>query len=57
MPDYTSDQVMVQVVTANLEGKAAEWVTQLYDKGMPKLGNIDTFLQELRMAPRPCRPK
>lgn len=47
-PDYTSNQAMVRMVTANLEGEAAEWVTQLYDEGAPELGNINTFLQELR---------
>ncbi|ETE72977.1 hypothetical protein L345_01188, partial [Ophiophagus hannah] len=32
----------------NLEGEAAEWLTQLHDEDTPELGNINTFLQELR---------
>lgn len=35
-------------MTVNLEGEAAEWVEQLHNKDVPELGNIDTFLQELR---------
>lgn len=48
MVDYPSDRVMVRAVTVNLEGQAAEWVTQLHDKDAPELGNINTFLQELK---------
>lgn len=47
--NYPSDQAMVRAVTVNLEGEAAEWVTQLHDEDAPELGNIDTFLQELRV--------
>lgn len=39
---------MVCTLTVNLEREAAEWVTKLYDKDTPELGNIDTFFQELR---------
>lgn len=35
MADYSSDRAMVLTVTANLEGEAAEWVTQL----QPELQN------------------
>lgn len=48
MADYLSDWVMVCALTENLEREAAEWVTKLYDKDASELGNIDTFLQELR---------
>lgn len=48
MVDYPSDWVMVRAVTVNLEGEAAEWVTQLHDKDAPELGNINAFFQELR---------
>lgn len=47
-PAYPSDQVMVQAVATNVEGEAAEWVTQLYDENASELGNINVFLQELR---------
>lgn len=33
---------------AHLEGKAAEWVTALHDKGAPELVDLDMFLGELR---------
>lgn len=46
--DYPSDQAMVYTVTVNLEGEAVEWVTQLHDEDVPELGNINTFLKELR---------
>lgn len=39
---------MISATTDNLEGEAAEWVTQLHDEGAPELNNIDDFLQELR---------
>lgn len=35
MVDYPNDRAMVRIVTANLEGEAAEWVTQL----QPELEN------------------
>ncbi|KAG8139841.1 hypothetical protein E2320_002610 [Naja naja] len=39
---------MIRAVTANLEGEVAELVTQLHDEDAPEMGNIDTFLHELR---------
>lgn len=44
---YPDKVTMVNTVTANLEGEAAEWVTGLHD-GAPELGNIDDFLVEFR---------
>lgn len=45
---YTNNQEMITAITENLEGEAAEWVTQLYVEGVPELENIYEFLQGLR---------
>lgn len=45
---YPDKVTMVNAVTANLEGEAAEWVTGLHDKEAPELGNIVDFLVEFR---------
>lgn len=45
MADYLSDWAMVCTLTVNLESEAA---AKFYDKDVPELGNIDTFLQKLR---------
>lgn len=34
---------MISVITNNLEGETAEWVTQLHDEGAPELENIDDY--------------
>lgn len=47
-PTYPDERVMVNVVAANLEGEAAEWMTSLHDEDAPELGNVDLFLEELR---------
>lgn len=45
---YLSDVVMVNTMAANLEREAKEWVTRLHDEDALELGNIDTFLEELK---------
>lgn len=47
-PNYLTDQDMVRAVTACLDGEGAKWVTHLHDEHALELGNINTFLQELR---------
>lgn len=37
---------MVNAVTANLEGEAAEWVTILQDENALQLGNVYDFLDQ-----------
>lgn len=46
---YPNDPAIVHVVTSNLEGEASQWVIQLHNEDAPELGNIDAFLQELRI--------
>lgn len=46
--NYPNNQEIITIFTENLEGEAAEWVTQLLAEATPELGNIDKFLQELR---------
>lgn len=35
-------------VTASIEGEAADWVVLLHNEGVLELGNVDTFMEELR---------
>lgn len=41
--------VMVNTISANLEGEATVWVMRLHNKDMPELGNINSFPEELRV--------
>lgn len=45
---YLDKVTMVNAIVVNLEGEAADWVTDFHDEGAPELGNIDSFLAELR---------
>ncbi|KAK9403789.1 hypothetical protein NXF25_008616 [Crotalus adamanteus] len=41
---YLDGDMMVNAVVANLEGEAADWVTNLHDEGAPEL-NINLFME------------
>lgn len=45
---YTDDVACMNTIVANLKEAEAEWVMVLHDKGVPKLGDLDAFLGELR---------
>lgn len=41
---------MVNAMTANLEGEATEWVTNLHDDGAPELLDVNLFMEQLRAS-------
>ncbi|KAK9395668.1 interleukin-4 receptor subunit alpha [Crotalus adamanteus] len=45
---YLDGAMMVNAVAANLEGEAANWVTNLHDDGAPELNDINLFMEQLR---------
>lgn len=45
---YPMEVVVMNMVATNLEGEATVWVTRLHDQDVLELGNIDSFLEELR---------
>ncbi|KAK9403785.1 Cbp53E: Calbindin-32 [Crotalus adamanteus] len=45
---FPDEGACVNTIAANLEGEVAEWMTVLHNKGAPELGNISTFIEELR---------
>lgn len=45
---YSDNATMVNAMTANLEGEAAECVTNLHNEGTPQLLNTNLFMEQLR---------
>lgn len=48
VPMYADDVACMDIIVANLKEEEAEWVMALHDKEVPKLGDLDAFLGELR---------
>lgn len=48
-PVYPLDMVMVNAVTANLDGEAVEWMTKLHNEDAPEFCNTEAFMVEPRV--------